>query len=143
MPIRHILLATAEPTERRAFEAAFAGSCPQTRLTVACDAEALLGHLDTQGVHAISFALLDLDLPGLLDGDTLERLGADLKYRSLPVIVMSDTADGEAVVRTYLRGASAFVRKPADDAGRQRMARATCGFWLDINVVPKPEVSLI
>ncbi len=142
MSTKHILLAAPSSAERHALANALQAACPEAQLTYVQSAPELIACLDERGVHSVSFALVDLELPGLRSDGVLERLSADSRYRNLPVIVMGDTEDAREVIETYQFGASAYIRVPADEAARNKAARALTDFWLEINVTPKPEVSL-
>ena len=142
MTQKHILLATEHDADREDFESAFAKTCPGIRLSTVTSASELLERLQVQGIHEVSFVLVDLDLPGMRESAMLQRLSEDTRFRSLPVVVMSDTDTAAHVIETYQLGASAFVGKPKDETARLLATRAMGDFWLDINVTPKPEVSL-
>lgn len=142
MTHKHILFATHLDTERDAFRFAFAQAYPGIQFSAVSSAAELIVRLQTQSVHEISFVLVDLDLPGLRETEVLRRLSENVQYRSLPVVVMSDTDVAQDVVETYQLGASAFVGRPHNELSRMRTVKAMGDFWLDINVTPKPEVSM-
>ena len=57
--------------------------------------------------------LLDLHMPGTYDGfDVCERLRADEKTRTIPIIVISAMSDNESKQRALEKGATAFYTKP-------------------------------
>jgi DNA-binding response OmpR family regulator len=57
--------------------------------------------------------LLDLHLPGTFDGfQVVERLRADDRTKSIPIIVISAMADNDSKQRVLETGANAFYSKP-------------------------------
>lgn len=56
--------------------------------------------------------LLDLHLPGCDGFEFLTRLRASPKLSTIPVMVLSDSADAASVTRAYLCGANLFFTKP-------------------------------
>jgi DNA-binding response OmpR family regulator len=76
---------------------------------VAGDGLEALESLETYPADAV---LLDLEMPGMDGFETLDRLRADPRYASLPVIVVTGREDVAAVDRAYQAGATSFVIKP-------------------------------
>ena len=56
--------------------------------------------------------LLDLRLPGMDGLEVLKSIHDEERYRSLPVIVMTSSADDEDRLAALTRGAVGYVRKP-------------------------------
>jgi len=57
--------------------------------------------------------LLDLMLPGSLDGfEVCERLRAETRTKTLPIVIISAMDDPESRARAQKAGASAFYAKP-------------------------------
>jgi CheY-like chemotaxis protein len=56
--------------------------------------------------------LLDLNLPGLSGLQVLERLKADSRTRSLPVIILTTTEEPQEIQRCYALGCNVYVTKP-------------------------------
>jgi DNA-binding response OmpR family regulator len=57
--------------------------------------------------------LLDLHLPGSMDGfDVCERLRANEKTKTVPIIIISAMSDNESKQRAVEKGANAFYTKP-------------------------------
>jgi CheY-like chemotaxis protein len=57
--------------------------------------------------------LLDLHLPGNFDGfEVVDRLRADDRTKSIPIIVISAMADNDSKQRVLEKGANAFYSKP-------------------------------
>jgi CheY-like chemotaxis protein len=73
-----------------------------------------------------------------MDGrQVLERLKADVALRSLPVIVLSTSANPRDVQSCYQLGVSAYLLKPVDLERFERMVRLFKEFWLEFVVLPQ------
>lgn len=96
-------------------EASFA-----TNLTVAQTGEIALAILQGSGEHAgkrlPDLVLLDLQLPQMSGLDVLAAIKREERTRHIPVIVMSNSGDGQNVMNSYRLHASAYVLKPIDIA---------------------------
>jgi len=61
--------------------------------------------------------LLDIEMPGLNGFDAMDRLQADSKFATIPVIFVTAKRDTEIEERCYDMGAADFVPKPFADVG--------------------------
>ena len=142
MSHKHILLAEDNPAEQRLIKDAFLAVDPATEITCVQTGQEVIDYLSGDGVYDLSFALVDLHLGSGGGQEMLRQLSENPQMRMLPVVVLSGVTDADEIVACYSSGASAFVAKPTDPEGYQRIARAMNDFWLEINVTAKPEVSL-
>jgi CheY-like chemotaxis protein len=78
-----------------------------------------------------SFALLDLNLPGLGGYEVLARIKHDPELRSLPVVVLSGSSDPAEAQRSYRAFANAFIQKTDDFTRFAAAMRALEDFWLN------------
>jgi CheY-like chemotaxis protein len=84
-----------------------------------------------------AFVLLDLKLPKLDGFDVLDRVRADPRTRTLPVIILTSSSQQEDVLNGYMHGANSYVRKPIafDDYST---AVAQLGlYWAVLNEPPQ------
>lgn len=67
---------------------------------------------DSDGkLSEINLIILDINLPRVNGTDILKFLKRDLKYSSIPVIVLSTTSDSETITEAYRYGADDFITK--------------------------------
>ncbi len=76
---------------------------------------------------------LDLKLPRL---DGLEALQRIRSTRLLPVVILTTSGQEEDLLRSYVLGASSFVRKPISYSELIKVASHLVTYWLTINQVP-------
>ena len=128
---------------RRAF--ARAGLPTPVRLAVAEDGAEALDFLLARGTHAERagrplprVVLLDLKLPLVSGHEVLEALRREPRTRTLPVVVLTSSAEEEDVARSYAGGANSYVRKPVSFQQFVEAARSLGVYWLDVNEPPPP-----
>lgn len=81
--------------------------------------------------------LLDLRMPGSLPGlEVLRRIREDERTELLPVVVLTSSQEEEDLVRSYERGANAFIRKPVDFDRFVEAIKALGVFWILWNETP-------
>lgn len=83
--------------------------------------------------HLPEVVILDLRLPKLDGLDVLKEIRAARLTRLLPVVVFSSSSDESDICESYRRGASSYVRKPADFEAFQRTIQAIGLYWLSVN----------
>lgn len=59
-------------------------------------------------------ALVDLDMPGISGFEMIERIRADARLATLPIVVVTSNEDIASVDRAYQAGATSFVTKPVN-----------------------------
>jgi two-component system, response regulator len=81
--------------------------------------------------------LLDLKLPKLDGLGVLKRIREHPTTRTLPVVVLTSSAEDSDILATYDLGANSYVRKPVK---MDEFARATAQlglYWTIINLTPR------
>lgn len=70
--------------------------------------------LDVVSEHAddIVLILLDVNMPGLLGFEVLERLKKDDRYKAIPVMMVTTESEREAIIGAIRTGAANYVTKP-------------------------------
>ena len=79
------------------------------RVIEAADGEAGLKACQTQSIDLI---LLDISMPGMGGFSLCARLQSDKQFRSIPIIMVSSSDDGESKVRAFELGSVDYILKP-------------------------------
>jgi two-component system response regulator len=77
--------------------------------------------------------LLDLGLPKVDGFEVLERLRSDERTSRLPVVVLTSSAEEQACVESYARGANSCVRKPVDFMEFHAAVKQLGMYWIVLN----------
>lgn len=81
--------------------------------------------------------LLDLNLPGADGHEVLAEIKRDERLKTIPVIVLTSSADPRDIERCYAAGANSYVRKPVSFEGFLDAVRRLKEYWFEIAVLPK------
>lgn len=107
------------------------------------DGEDALDYLHRRGRYADGvpsprpgIILLDLNLPGTDGREVLDEVKTDAALRSIPVVVLTTSADDRDVERCYAAGANSYIKKPVDLEGFMRAIQRLKEFWFEIVIVP-------
>lgn len=85
--------------------------------------------------------LLDLKLP-LVDGlEVLQRIKADPRTRSLPVVVLTASHEERDVVESYKLGVNSYIVKPVDFEQFTEAVRVFGMYWLLLNHPPTHSIN--
>ena len=84
-----------------------------------------------------ALVLLDIKMPRLDGIEVLQRLRADSRTKTLPVVILTTSTEDIDLVRAYESGANAYVRKPVSLAQFQEAVRQLGLFWILTNEPPK------
>lgn len=77
--------------------------------------------------------LLDINMPRMRGPEALALLRAAPSTKSLPVIMLTSSADDRDIIKSYDLGANSYVQKPVDSDEFLAAARALGIYWLGIN----------
>lgn len=92
------------------------------------------GYVNTHP-HPPHLVLLDLNLP-VVDGfHVLERMKADARTRTIPIIVLTTTDDKREINRCYGLGCNVYITKPVEYS---KFAEAVAQLGLFLSVVMLP-----
>jgi CheY-like chemotaxis protein len=83
--------------------------------------------------------LLDLNMPGIDGRQVLKTVKADAALRSIPVIILTTSADNKDVEHCYNNGASTYIQKPVNFDELTRALRAVKNYWFGIALLPGRE----
>lgn len=89
-----------------------------TRLSVVRDGVEAMAYLRKEDAYSDverpDLILLDLNLPRMSGHEVLAEVKADASLRRIPVVVLSTSASGEDVLKSYDLHANVYVPKPVD-----------------------------
>src|SRR5690606_1930415 len=100
-------------------------------------------YLFARGAHAGRAAtdlpavvLLDLNLPKLNGREVLQAIRSDPATRSLPVVVLTTSAEPFDVDAVYELGANSYIQKPVEFERFVDAVRQIGLYWLTLNQAP-------
>ena len=110
-------------------------------IVIVGDGRQALDYVFAEGEYAAAeppkslLVLLDLNLP-VVDGyQVLERMKADERTKSIPVVILTTTDDTREVSRCYELGCNVYVTKPVDYEQFSEAVREL-GLFLSVVTVP-------
>lgn len=113
------------------------------QVVVARDGAEALDYLFATGKHAGRdlkimpvLTLLDLNLPKIHGIEVLRRLRQDARTKTIPVVVLTSSAEERDVVASYNFGCNSYIRKPVDMTQFVEAIRQLGLYWLVMNVPP-------
>lgn len=100
------------------------------------DGEELLEYLsrhgpDSQPILRPDLLLLDLNMPKLDGREALRRIKSDVRWRSLPVVVLTTSCEEKDVQTCYQLGAASFICKPVSYRGWLEIIGDLCRYWFE------------
>lgn len=135
-----ILLVEDDPDDEELTRRALKKNNLCNELVVAHDGEQALDYLFGQGSYEgrdtslmPQVILLDLGLPKVGGFEVLERIRSDEKTSRLPVVILTSSAEEQACVEGYIRGANSCVRKPVDFLEFHAAVRQLGMYWMVFN----------
>jgi two-component system, response regulator len=108
------------------------------RLVVAGDGAEALELLTGEHAARFAFVMLDLKLPKVSGLQVLERVRADARTHTLPVIVLTSSSQEEDMIDSYNNGANSYVRKPVDFNAFVTAVAQLGLYWAILNETPQP-----
>lgn len=86
------------------------------------------------GVPAL--VLLDLKMPKVDGLEVLRRMRADATLKTVPVVILTSSAEESDLIQSYQIGVNAYVVKPVDFEAFVQAVRTIGGFWAVLNEPP-------
>lgn len=137
---REILLVEDNPDDIELTRIAFAEAKIANELTVVHDGAEALDYLFARGSHAgrdphqlPSIVLLDLNLPKVDGREVLQAIRDNPATRSLPVVVMTTSAEPFDVEASYALGVNSYIQKPVDFERFVWAVKQVGLYWLVLN----------
>lgn len=81
--------------------------------------------------------LLDLNMPGIDGRKTLQLIKEDDDLKSMPVIILTTSADQRDIEACYNMGANTYVQKPVSFDGLMESIKRLKEYWFEIALLPK------
>ena len=85
--------------------------------------------------------LLDLKMPKVDGIEVLQRLKSDDMLRTVPVVVLTSSAEESDIVRSYELGVNSYLVKPVDFSQFMDAIAQAGLYWAILNRVPGPPES--
>jgi two-component system response regulator len=108
------------------------------------DGEAVMAYLhQEQGYQNVSppdLILLDLNLPKKNGFEVLKEIKADLKLRTIPVVILTSSNTEKDILRSYQLCANSYIVKPSDYFVFFQAIKSIEIFWLNLAKLP-PKLS--
>lgn len=82
--------------------------------------------------------LLDLNMPGLDGRDVLGALQFDAALHSIPVVVLTTSAQARDVADCYRLGANSYLTKPLSYGELEEKIGLLTHYWLAVSELPHP-----
>ena len=137
---RAILLIEDNPDDEELTRRAFKTSNIANRLIVARDGAEAIDFLSAAGAFAGRGAeddpclvLLDLKLPKIGGLEVLQKMRANPRTRTTPVVVLTSSTEEQDVIRSYGLGANSYIRKPVDFTQFMEAVRILGLYWMVLN----------
>jgi len=80
--------------------------------------------------------LLDLKLPKIDGLEVLRRIKADLRTRTIPVVVLTSSRQERDIVESYQLGVNSYIVKPVDFEQFTETVRTLGMYWMLLNQPP-------
>jgi two-component system, chemotaxis family, response regulator Rcp1 len=104
------------------------------------DGEQCLAFLRKQGDYANvptpDLLLLDLNMPRMDGREVLAEMVADETLCSIPVVVLTTSAQDEEILKMYRLRCSSYIVKPVDFEKFLQIIRSLADYWFTIVVLP-------
>ena len=140
---KEILLVEDNPDDVELTRIAFDEADSPHRLSVVTDGAEALDFLLARGRHAArdgsalpALVLLDLNLPKLDGREVLQAIRQHPATRSLPVVMLTTSAEPGDVDALYALGANSYIQKPVEFERFVEVVRHVGLYWLGLNQAP-------
>ena len=138
-----ILLAEDNPNDEELTLRALRKYKVSNEVIVVRDGQEALDYLFGEGPHASrnmgvqpQVVLLDINLPKVNGLEVLKRIRADKRTRTLPVVMLTSSAEERDRFAAYENFANSYIRKPVDFDQFTEAVRELGLYWLVLNQPP-------
>ncbi|GAB3746506.1 response regulator [Lysobacter olei] len=137
---KEILLVEDNPDDVELTRIAFREAKIANSLTVVTDGAEALDYLFARGAHAgrnpaelPSIVLLDLNLPKVNGREVLQAIRDNEATKTLPVVVLTTSAEPFDVETSYALGVNSYIQKPVDFEQFVWAVKQVGLYWLVLN----------
>jgi CheY-like chemotaxis protein len=136
--LRPILIVEDRPADRDLTKRAFARQRVLNPIQEARDGEEALAYVARweAGEPPPVFILLDLKLPKVGGLEVLSRLKAHPQFSTLPVIVLTTSAEDDDIEEAYRLGCNSYNVKPVEFDRFMEVAAHLKVYWCALNTAP-------
>lgn len=138
-----ILLVEDDPLDMEMTMRALQADHVNNSIEVARDGEEALDFLFCQGRFSTrspesqpKLILLDLKLPKVDGLEVLREIRSRPETRTIPVVVLTSSAEQRDIVETYKLGVNSYIQKPVDSTQFRQTVKAAGFYWLVVNRMP-------
>lgn len=132
---RPILLVEDDPLDVELTTRALKRGRLANPIEVARDGEEALAWIPRwdAGAPTPAVILLDINMPRVGGLEVLQRLKSHPRYRTIPIVILTTSAESADVRTAYERGVNAYIVKPVDFERFVEVARQIELFWVVLN----------
>jgi CheY-like chemotaxis protein len=76
-----------------------------------------------------TIVLLDLNMPDISGHQVIEKMRADGRFKTLPIVVYSTSKSQSDIQLSYALGANSFISKPADREEAKHLTVSLADYW--------------
>jgi chemotaxis family two-component system response regulator Rcp1 len=136
-----VLLVEDSPGDVRLTREAFKDAKVHINLHVASDGVEAMEFLERVGNHANAprpdLILLDLNLPRKDGREVLAEIKESPALKSIPVVILTTSASGEDIQKSYQFHANCYISKQVDLDGFLKVVKSIDSFWLSVVKFPR------
>lgn len=135
-----VLLVEDAPGDIRLTFEAFKKATIESRVHAVQDGQDAWDFLEQKGMHTEAvrpdLILMDLNLPKLHGFDLLGRIKTDVRFKNIPVVILTASQNEEDIQRAYDLRANCYLLKPAKLEDFFQIIRGVEDFWLSLARLP-------
>jgi CheY-like chemotaxis protein len=136
-----ILLVEDNPDHVILTKAALEENNMANEIYVAKDGQEALDFMYNRGEYSDAprpgLILLDLKLPKVSGFEVLKQLKNDPQFKSIPIIILTTSAEKEEIAQGYAEGANSYITKPIKFDEFVSKIKNIRLYWVFVNTLPK------
>ncbi len=110
------------------------------RIAVVRDGEEALAYLRGEGPFSQTrlpgMVLLDINMPKKTGLEVLTEIKSDLRFRPLPVVMLTVSERDEDIIRSFEQGACSYIRKPVTLTRFIAVVKQFEMYWTLVSKIP-------